>query len=99
MSRGRVSPPEARAEISPRSQIGLPKGMSRMADQLDQLYRKLAAHIDDTFEEHRLAYVFIDGDNDDEEVFVCKCQEGFNRRHFNEHLKEKLRGPFTEILK
>ena len=56
----------------------------------------LEHHIETVFFTHRLAYVFMDEDTPmangkPTEVFVCKCQEGFERRKYNEHLKTKLK--------
>ena len=54
----------------------------------------LELHVESVFDEHRLAYMYLDEDTDPEkaiQLFVCKCNEAFVRRKFNEHLKEKLK--------
>lgn len=56
----------------------------------------LEDHVERVFDVHRLAYVFFDEDTPmpsgkPTEIFVCKCQEGFVRRKFNEHMKDQLK--------
>ena len=53
-------------------------------------------HVENVFDEHRLAYIHDDEDTPDAagrptRLFVCKCNEAFVRRKFNEHLKDKLK--------
>lgn len=76
--------------------------MTARTEVAAELYRALAAHIDNTFEEHRLAYAFKDEDNADGNkvptVFVCMCKEGYERQGFNRHLRQVLREPFLQIL-
>jgi len=50
--------------------------------------------VNQAFEKHRLKYVFPDEDTPDEHgkptlIFVCRCDEGFERRAYNEHIRER----------
>lgn len=56
----------------------------------------LELHVEGVFDEHRLAYIHDDEDTPDAagrptRLFVCKCNEAYVRRKFNEHLKNKLK--------
>ena len=48
------------------------------------------------FDAHRLAYVHEDEDNPlpngrPSQLFVCKCQEAFDRSSYNEHIRDKYK--------
>lgn len=50
---------------------------------------------DAAYERHRLKYIWKDGDTPDSRgdpttLFVCICEEAFDRRGFNHHIYDKL---------
>jgi len=58
------------------------------------LYDLLGAHAESVNETHRLAWVHIDEDSEPvgQMLFVCKCQEGLERRKFNAHIRDAYAG-------
>lgn len=56
----------------------------------------VAAVVNTNFETHRLSYIYEDDDNRDEIgnapiLFVCRCTEAFDRRSYNEHIRDKYK--------
>lgn len=52
--------------------------------------------VDAGFEAHRLAYLWEDDDTIGEDgkptvLFVCKCQEAFDRSAYNRHIRDKYK--------
>lgn len=52
--------------------------------------------VDAAFDLHRLAYIWHDDDTLDDAgkpttLFVCKCQEAFDRSAYNRHIRDKYK--------
>jgi hypothetical protein len=61
-----------------------------MKDLWWEAFRKsVAAIVDAAYEDHRLAYVHEDEDNS--ELFVCKCQEAGDRHWYNAHIRDNYK--------
>lgn len=84
MSRGRITappPPPARER-----QLTAPKML--VNHQKETLRKMFGIQADWTYERHRLKYVF---DKGGEEIYVCHCEEGFDRRRFNMHIRDSFK--------